>query len=564
MRDELIEPEVDGERRVLIVDDDKDFAESLADVLEAHGYECEVADHTEEVEAVAEGEEATVALVDLRLGSRCGLDFVSEMQDVNPDMMCVMMSAYADVESAIQALRGGVSAFLRKPITEHELLVTLNGCFEKMWLKREKQVAEKALARANTELQAKNTKLAELATLDDLTGLYNRRQFLELLNNECERTRRYGSSTSLAMVDIDHFKAINDTHGHAFGDWVLFEVADFLKKTIRASDIVARYGGDEFMIIMPGTNAEEAFQGAERIRRQVAQRVISAGQSSPQVTVSIGVSTITAGACEMADTFINRADKALYAAKSSGRNCTQSWETLCGDELAKMPLQDEAIEDYERRLEGLSEMSRDTYIRSVQGLCLALEERDPYTTRHSQNVTQYATGIAEMMRLIPKDVEAIRRAAMIHDIGKIGIPDAILQKPGALTAQERNIMEQHVMVGVRILSQLRFLDREIPIIRHHHERWDGKGYPDGIAGAAIPVGARVLTVADSFDAMTSDRVYRKAYEVSTALDILKEESGKQFNLEAVSALSKWVQESAGMLEKTGLKMPSRSGDGSGG
>jgi putative nucleotidyltransferase with HDIG domain len=155
------------------------------------------------------------------------------------------------------------------------------------------------------------------------------------------------------------------------------------------------------------------------------------------------------------------------------------------------------------------------------------------------------------MELDPEDVEIIRRAAMMHDIGKIGVPDAVLRKPGPLTPQERTIMEQHVLIGTRMLDRLGFLGPEIPIIRHHHERWDGKGYPDGIAGDGIPLGARLLAVADAFDAITSDRIYRRARDLPTAMGILSGESRRQFNPEAVDAMAQWLGESAGNVRNTG-------------
>jgi putative nucleotidyltransferase with HDIG domain len=156
------------------------------------------------------------------------------------------------------------------------------------------------------------------------------------------------------------------------------------------------------------------------------------------------------------------------------------------------------------------------------------------------------------MDLDPEEVEVIRRAAMLHDVGKVGVPGAVVQKPGPLTPQEREIVEQHVLIGTRILDRMGFLGPEIAIIRHHHERWDGKGYPDGISGDGIPLGARVLAVADAFDAITSERVYHRARDLTEAMELLFEESGHQFNPEAVDALARWLKEPGRNLGKSGL------------
>jgi putative nucleotidyltransferase with HDIG domain len=200
----------------------------------------------------------------------------------------------------------------------------------------------------------------------------------------------------------------------------------------------------------------------------------------------------------------------------------------------------------QRQVASLSLQARDIFIQSTWGLIRALEARDVYTRCHSENVTVYAVGIAETLGLEPDEVAVIRRAANVHDIGKIGVSDTILLKPGPLTSQERDVMRRHVLIGVQILDQMKFLEREIPLVRHHHEFWNGSGYPDCIAGAAIPLGARIMAVADALDAITSDRVYRKGVDVVRAVHILKEESGRQFDPQAVEALIRWLQEQGGL------------------
>ena len=197
----------------------------------------------------------------------------------------------------------------------------------------------------------------------------------------------------------------------------------------------------------------------------------------------------------------------------------------------------------------MSARSKEMFVQSIWGLIQALEARDKYTRSHSENVMRYAVGIAETLGITGEETEVIRRAAMIHDIGKIGVPDHILRKPGKLTDEERQTMQQHPLIAVAILRRMQFLGRELPIVRAHHERWDGTGYPDGVAAAAVPRGARVLAVADSFDAITSDRLYRKARPVSKALEILGECSGSQFDPDVAAAMAAWVQQVARELNK---------------
>ncbi|MCX5648914.1 MAG: diguanylate cyclase, partial [Planctomycetota bacterium] len=395
--------------------------------------------------------------------------------------------------------------------------------------------------RAEEALQQANTRLEELATTDDLTGLANRRGFMAAIGLETERARRYGSDLALAMIDVDGFKAINDVCGHVFGDRVLVEVARAIEEGARAADLVARYGGDEIIVLMPNTDAREAVSAVERIRRSIAGRVISDGQRSLQVAISAGVSALdskdrTAGP----DLLIRQADEALYAAKHAGGNVAKTWNEITEDRAGEIPDEAAGVEDLQRKVAGLSLQAKEMVVQSLWGLVHALEARDSYTKAHSANVTRYAVAIAETLELDPEETGVIRRAAMVHDIGKIAVPDSILRKRGALDDHERRIMQGHVLAGVKIIDQMRFLDREVPLVRHHHEWWKGEGYPDGIAGEAIPLGARILAVADAFDAITSNRVYRNARSVSDALRILVEESGRQFAPGVVDAMVKWV------------------------
>jgi putative nucleotidyltransferase with HDIG domain len=198
------------------------------------------------------------------------------------------------------------------------------------------------------------------------------------------------------------------------------------------------------------------------------------------------------------------------------------------------------VENLQTEITALSLQSKETFVQSTQGLVQALEARDAYTKSHSVNVTRYAVAIAETMNVAAEGVAVIRSAAIVHDIGKIGVPDAILRKPDPLSPDEQRTMAEHVLIGARILGRMRFLEHEIPIVRHHHERWDGRGYPDGLAREAIPIGARILAVADTLDAITSDRPYRAARPLWEAVQILLEQSGSQFDPAVVDALVEWL------------------------
>ena len=380
---------------------------------------------------------------------------------------------------------------------------------------------------------------ARLTSLTDaLTAVGSRRLLEDKLQAECARAKRYKYPFSVAIIDLDNFKTINDVLGHATGDYALKKLAECMKSQKRVPDVLARYGGDEFVILMPETKADDAVILLERIRAQVQQIKVAENSS---MTISCGIAQSPPDHSESSSELIRRADLALYEAKSTGRNCVKLWNKTMSKVLKAGDIEVEKIKKLKRRIVGLSKQAEKMFVQSIWGLVQALEAKDPYAKKHSENVTHYAIGIAETIEIDPKQLEVIRRAAMIHDIGKIGIPDAILSKPDRLTPHERNIIEQHPLIAVRILDKMSFLEQEIAIVRGHHEKWNGQGYPDGLSNTAIPLGARIMAVADTFDALTSNRSYHNSRSVTEAIEILLDSSGYDFDPKVVEALASWVR-----------------------
>lgn len=380
---------------------------------------------------------------------------------------------------------------------------------------------------------------ARLTSLTDaLTSVGSRRLLEDKLEDECARAKRYKHPFSVAIIDLDNFKTINDVFGHATGDDALKKLADCMKSQKRVPDILTRYGGDEFVILMPETAAEDALTFLERIRAEVQQIKVAENVS---MTISCGISQSMPDFSDSSSEVIRRADLALYEAKSAGRNCVKLWDKKMSKVLKAGDIEFERIKKLKRRVAGLSEQAEKMFIQSIWGLVQALEAKDPYAKKHSESVMHYCIGIAETMKIHPKQLEVLRRAAMIHDIGNIGVPDAILSKPGKLTPRERKIIEQHPLIAVRILDKMSFLEQEVAIIRAHHEKWNGQGYPDGLVSTSIPIGARILAVADTFDALTSDRSYHNLRSIDEAIEILTDSSGYDFDPEPVKALVSWVR-----------------------
>jgi len=373
---------------------------------------------------------------------------------------------------------------------------------------------------------------------DALTGVGSRRLLEDKLEAECARAKRYKRPFSVAMLDLDNFKTINDIFGHTTGDNALKKLAECMKSQKRIPDILTRYGGDEFVILMPETEANDALKFLERVQAKVQQIEV---EKDVSMTISCGIAQSKPDFSDSSSEVMRRADLALYEAKSAGRNCVMLWNEKMSKVLKAGDIEFEKIKKLKRRVAGLSEQAEKMFMQSIWSLVKALEAKDPYAKKHSQNVMNYAVGITKMMKMPSKDLEVIRRAAMIHDIGKIGVPDVILSKPSDLTPHERKIIEQHPLIGVRILDKMSFLKHEVAIIRAHHEKWNGQGYPDGLSNTKIPIGARILAVADTFDALISDRSYHHPRPIEEAIGIITDSSGYDFDPEVVNALVMWVR-----------------------
>jgi len=349
-----------------------------------------------------------------------------------------------------------------------------------------------------------------LALTDPLTGLGNHRHFHERLQRELSAAQGLGSSVSLCFLDIDDFKQINDRYGHPAGDRVLSQVAGRLRQGGEAF----RLGGDEFAILMPGTTETAARDAATSIVARIGE--LDLGHVGG-ITVSAGVATYPRHGADR-DSLIRLADGALYWAKEHGKNRVR----------VSRP---DGIEPEEI---GRLSASRAARFRAAGTLARAVDTRDTYTGSHSDRVSDLSARIAERMGLSADDVELARLAGSLHDLGKLAIPEEILRKPANLSGAERMVVERHPQIGYRMLESLG-VEPIADWVLHHHERWDGTGYPNRIAGEGIPLGARIIFVADAFDAMTSDRTYREPMAREDAIAEVERCAGTQFDPGVVQA-----------------------------
>jgi diguanylate cyclase (GGDEF)-like protein/putative nucleotidyltransferase with HDIG domain len=357
--------------------------------------------------------------------------------------------------------------------------------------------------------------LGEAARCDPLTNLLNRRGFEERMEDELRRARRSREPVALVVGDLDHFKTINDRFGHHEGDDALCLFGDVARGVTREIDGIARIGGEEFAIVLPGADEHGGFLLAERLRRRVREALSDYG---PGMSVSFGVSTFPRDGDDP-DALLRAGDQALYLAKRMGRDRSVIYSPEVAASLRSV--EPEAVKAAEQ-------------LPAVLILAETLDLRDTGTALHSQTVGRYAEAIAAALGLPPERVERVRLGGLLHDLGKIGVPDPILRKPGPLDDAEWAEMRKHPELGARILAGAN-LDDLSGWVLAHHERPDGRGYPAGLSGDEIPVEARILSVADSFEAMTSDRVYRRALPREVALEELRRHAGTQFDAAVVAA-----------------------------
>lgn len=362
-------------------------------------------------------------------------------------------------------------------------------------------------------------KLSELSETDALTGLYNRRTFYAMLETEISHSGKLGHPFSLVMLDLDGFKTYNDRFGHTAGDAALKSFAAALKSALRKSDVAFRYGGDEFTLILPGTESLKARSIIDRIRSRWTQTPYAhySGAETP-IRFSAGIAQYPDDT-ESLDGLIFLADTALFLAKREG-----GYQSMTASEVGTLP----------------SDVLGTATLEQVFALASMVDSRSPYLDGHSKRVAIIAGAVGNALGLDEELLSQLHTAALLHDIGKIGIPDTILGKPDSLTKDEKHVIDKHPAEGARILSHVMDLSAILPYVKHHHEWYDGSGYPDKLKGEEIPLLARILTVADSYDTMTTPLPHKKAMSHNEAVEELKRYSGMQFDPDVVEAFRRSV------------------------
>jgi diguanylate cyclase (GGDEF)-like protein len=366
-----------------------------------------------------------------------------------------------------------------------------------------------------------------LATVDPLTGIANRQAVLSRVDEEIDRAARYGRPLSVVLVDLDHFKRLNDTHGHAAGDRVLHHVAQLLNTSVRGVDLAGRYGGEEFLIVLPETDVDAAASLAEKLRRIVGSSEVRLPDGdSATITMSAGVAG-GIGTVLRSDALVRDADNALYSAKALGRNQVYLFrESDDQDTVRRSPIASEA------RMQAL-DVGRAAMTAAQDALLRTLAGRAAWAGKPSTLIAEASVALARSIDLPEGELDRIRTASLLHDLGKLAIPDEILGKCGDLAASEWRVVAEHPKIGQVVLEQAGAMRDAATIVLHHHEWYDGRGYPHGLAGTEIPIGARIVSIVDAYEAMIGGRPYRAAISHDEALAEMRRQAGVQFDPELV-------------------------------
>ncbi len=445
---------------------------------------------------------------------------LDHLLDQLPDIpVVIVVDGMADVHHLSHLMQGR-----RELITQHGL--------EGLTLI---QAVHHLLDRQRLHAQLKKTArhLKELSIRDDMTRLYNHRHFNELLTQEVKKSNRYKRPLGLVMVALKNFTAINETYGHHEGDRLLARTAGIISETVRDVDITARYGDNEFAIILPETDEDASVRAGQRIFEALSRLTVNSGDGEKPITVSVGVAALNEEIRTKKE-LLKAALRALIEAKRCHKSDPIKSASQIMSNGREVKENRQFIENMGERITAIARRSERTYFHELLKTISEIPLHKKYMTSHAERVAFFSERLGSKLKMSDDEIRQIRRASLLHDIGKLAIDMDIVNKPGQLTAEERKLIQHHPLFGIQMLGESKFMLAEPDIILHHHERFDGTGYPEGMAGTTISLGARIVSITEAWDTMITPQPYRsEPLSFDQAIAEMRAGAGTQFDPELV-------------------------------
>jgi diguanylate cyclase (GGDEF)-like protein len=508
--------------KVLVAEDEKISRLRLVKFLEGIG--CEVISCEDGLEAwniINSDDAPNFLILDWMMPGMDGVEMCRKARELNrePYTFIMLLSSKGEHEDVVKGMEAGADDYIVKPFNQNELKVRLS--------------AGSRIVQLNEDLLNARNILEKQAVNDSLTGMFNRHYMVEVLGKEFSSALRYQTELSCLLLDIDYFKEINDNYGHPFGDFVLREFANCLKQEARKMDIPFRYGGEEFLILLPNTDVEGAQYVAEKIRVACEEKTYDDGTNSAKATVSIGIASVKLNKPLEAKELIAYADKALYRAKAEGRNRVNIYFRKPFGEVDSN--EDGKGNDFRYLKENLSLILEKTKKSAIDSLnLLARNVGGDDQKQHSNNVNQYIKLIGERLSLPPSIIETFKRAAVFQDNFKTLMRKTLKTNSKTLSKEEKADLEGHPYMLSELIDQFDFFAHEKSILLYHREYFDGTGYPGGLKESEIPLGARLFAIANAIATMLSDQPGRKSLSPEEIVTELADYAGKKFDPMMVS------------------------------
>ena len=462
----------------------------------------------------------------------CGFKVAKQLikRSVSCEIPIVLITdQYEDEAHVLKGYEAGAVDYLFKPINPVILRKKTEFLLKIYKQKKEDDKARSELKanliktqNSKENIESKNIELKHLSRIDNLTGLFNQRHMADVTHVEFERAMRYNKDLSCLMLDLDYFKNVNDLCGHQFGDFVLKELAKSIKNHIREVDFAFRYGGEEFLILLPQTDIEGAYLTAEKLRQFCQDYVYDNSQNITMVTISVGVASVISNIPKSPDELIHYADKALYDAKTEGRNLVRLYKPAEEDDL----LSDENVIHLRDKIEKILKRTKSAAISSIE--MLVRETGGGVMASHNQKVLGFIDLVGDKMRMPKTIIAPFKRAAILHDCFKYLLGQS-MNINEQLSSEDRAIVESYPYMLAELTELFDFFANERSVLLFHHENYDGTGYPEGLKGSEIPLGARIFSIADAVVAMLSERPYRSGKNLEEVSYELRKNSGKQFD-----------------------------------